>query len=111
MRRSAPIAHWWTWAGGLASRKGVGVVYCQNCGRYNEDPGAPDLTGWTCGYCGSGALIRIQAPPPPTHPQAGTDPGRVVAGGALGAAIGAAFGGLPGAALGAVVGAFFGARR
>jgi DNA-directed RNA polymerase subunit RPC12/RpoP len=89
------------------------AVFCTNCGQENQDPGAHDLSTWSCGYCQHRALVRFpdpphpELPPPPPQPVA-KDASATIAGGALGAAIGGAIGGPPGAVVGALLGAMFG---
>lgn len=88
------------------------MLVCANCGRENRDP-LVDVTGWTCGYCHHGPLLRIadpaQAPQNPPNP--GPDPGRIVAAGALGATVGGVFLGPIGAVAGGLIGAFIGAKQ
>lgn len=81
------------------------MLVCTNCGRENNDilP-TQETTGWTCGHCGGGPLVRI--PRPPAQPNAAP----FVLGG-IGAAAGFAVAGPVGALVGGVLGLLTGAAK
>lgn len=75
------------------------VLVCASCGQQNRDPDRTiNLTGWTCGHCGRGPLVRI------TRPQRQPDAGPALAGLGVGALAGAAVAGPLGAIIGGALG-------